>query len=88
MRGVVSKRHLHRKGKAFDLRCEIREGLIEFLRRNHPESLPKVRSVEGDEPKAPRRKSPEGGTIAGSEHEKGDNLQVFIQAKNPTAPSS
>jgi small-conductance mechanosensitive channel len=31
--------------KAFDLRCEVREGLIEFLRRYHPESLPRVRNV-------------------------------------------
>jgi small-conductance mechanosensitive channel len=30
-------------GKAFDLRCEVREGLIEFLCRNYPESLPRVR---------------------------------------------
>jgi small-conductance mechanosensitive channel len=33
-------------GKAFDLRCEVREGLIEFLCRNYPESLPRVRYVE------------------------------------------
>jgi small-conductance mechanosensitive channel len=30
-------------GKAFDLRCEVREGLIEFLCRNYPESLRRVR---------------------------------------------
>jgi hypothetical protein len=30
---------------AFDLRCEVREGLIEFLRCHHPESLPRVRNV-------------------------------------------
>jgi small-conductance mechanosensitive channel len=33
-------------GKAFDLRCEVREGLIEFLCSNYPESLPRVRYVE------------------------------------------
>jgi small-conductance mechanosensitive channel len=59
-------------GKLGDLRCDVREGLIQFLVRNYPESLPKTRNVEGDEPKTPRRKSIEGGTIAGSEHEKGD----------------
>jgi len=32
-------------GKVFDLRCEVREGLIEFLCRNHPESLPRQRNV-------------------------------------------
>lgn len=30
-------------GNAFDLRCNIREGLITFLRKNHPESFPLVR---------------------------------------------
>ena len=29
---------------AWDLRCEIREKLIEFLQRDHPESLPRVRA--------------------------------------------
>jgi small-conductance mechanosensitive channel len=32
-------------GKAFDLRCEVREGLIQFLQRHHLESLPRVRNV-------------------------------------------
>jgi small-conductance mechanosensitive channel len=30
-------------GKAFDLRCEIREKLIEFLQREHPHALPQIR---------------------------------------------
>jgi small-conductance mechanosensitive channel len=59
-------------GKLGDLRCDVREGLIQFLVQNYPESLPKTRNVEGDEPKTPRRKSTEAGTIAGIEHEKGD----------------
>jgi small-conductance mechanosensitive channel len=29
---------------AWDLRCEIREKLIQFLQRDHPESLPRVRA--------------------------------------------
>ena len=32
-------------GKAFDLRCEVREGLIQFLQRHHPEGLPRVRNI-------------------------------------------
>ncbi len=31
-------------GKAFDLRCEIRERLLEFIRQNYPESFPRVRT--------------------------------------------
>jgi len=61
-------------GKTFDLRCEVREGLIEFLRRDYPESLPRVRNVEVDEPSEskPRRgKSADGETVSGQEHERG-----------------
>jgi small-conductance mechanosensitive channel len=31
-------------GANFDLRCEVREGLIDLLRRRHPGSLPRVRA--------------------------------------------
>lgn len=36
-------------GKAFDLRCEVREKLIAFIQQDYPASLPKVRAegVEG-----------------------------------------
>ncbi|MFO7325069.1 MAG: mechanosensitive ion channel [Pseudomonadota bacterium] len=32
-------------GHAWDLRCEVREGLLRFLQREHPESLPRLRVV-------------------------------------------
>ena len=59
-------------GKTFDLRCEVREGLIEFLRRDYPESLPRVRNV--DEPpdeEIRRKKSKDGVAVSGKEHERG-----------------
>src|SRR6202040_190997 len=61
-------------GKLGDLRCDVREGLIQFLVRNYPESLPRSRNVNVDDehPRAPRRKSTDGETVAGSEHERGD----------------
>lgn len=31
-------------GSAFDLRCDVREKLIDFLQRNYPQSLPRVRT--------------------------------------------
>lgn len=31
-------------GQAFDLRCEVREQLIDFLQREHPEALPRERA--------------------------------------------
>jgi small-conductance mechanosensitive channel len=72
-------------GKVFDLRCEVREGLIEFLRREHPESLPKVRNLnieidessEGkyqsgsDQRRKPRAKE-DVDLTSGKEHERGD----------------
>src|SRR5256885_6167163 len=61
-------------GKLGDLRCEVREGLINFLVHNYPESLPKTRNVEGDETSEskPRgRKSADGETVSGQEHERG-----------------
>jgi small-conductance mechanosensitive channel len=58
-------------GKTFDLRCEVREGLIAFLCRNYPESLPKTRNVDVDEPKTPRRKSSDVETVSGQQHERG-----------------
>jgi small-conductance mechanosensitive channel len=32
-------------GNAFDLRCEIREGLIRFLQENYPDAFPRTRAV-------------------------------------------
>jgi hypothetical protein len=31
--------------KAWDLRCEVREKLIEFMKKNHPEHLPRFRAT-------------------------------------------
>lgn len=30
---------------AFDLRCDMREGLVHFIQKNYPESLPKIRAT-------------------------------------------
>ena len=32
-------------GHAFDLRCEVREKLIDFLQKHHPEALPHSRQI-------------------------------------------
>ncbi|MEE4185846.1 MAG: mechanosensitive ion channel domain-containing protein [Gammaproteobacteria bacterium] len=44
LRALVSARD---SGSAWDLRCEVREGLIRFLQRTQPEALPKIRAVDG-----------------------------------------
>jgi small-conductance mechanosensitive channel len=41
-------------GKAFDLRCEVREKLIDFLRRDYPEALPRLRAEFSPLPFTPR----------------------------------
>jgi small-conductance mechanosensitive channel len=34
-------------GRAFDLRCRVREGVLAFVQRRHPEALPRVRAELG-----------------------------------------
>jgi hypothetical protein len=38
-------------GKAWDLRCQVREELVKYLQREYPQSLPRVRAEirQGDE---------------------------------------
>jgi hypothetical protein len=31
--------------RVFDLRCEVREKLVDFLQREHPEALPHTRQI-------------------------------------------
>lgn len=40
---------------AWELRCEVREALLAWLRREHPEALPRTRLVEADSPSRPDR---------------------------------
>ena len=43
-------------GKAWDLRCEIREKLIEYIQRRHPQGLPRLRAeLDGPGVKPPGR---------------------------------
>src|SRR3989440_6411001 len=75
-------------GRVFDLRCEVREGLIEFLCHNHPESLPRQRNVSQppDEGIQHRRKSSEHEITPGAQHERGDKSPgVHPEAKTDGA---
>jgi small-conductance mechanosensitive channel len=59
-------------GKMFDLRCDVREGLIDFLRRHHPESLPRVRNATApSDEEIQWGKSKDGAAASGKEHERG-----------------
>jgi len=60
-------------GKTFDLRCEVREGLIQFLCRYYPECLPRSRNVSVEELSATQRRERKHETaMPGAEHERGD----------------
>ena len=58
-------------GQAFDLRCEVREQLIDFLQQHHPEALPRQRSEVavadgvGGDTSATKRKSVRKAAAAG-----------------------
>jgi small-conductance mechanosensitive channel len=59
-------------GKLGDLRCDVREGLIQFLVRNYPESLPKTRNLDVDNTSETKlRKRKDDATTPGQEHERG-----------------
>ena len=65
-------------GKMGDLRAEVREGLINFLVKNHPDSLPRSRNMSVDDEKiagparTSHRRSAGDEAMPGSEHERGD----------------
>jgi small-conductance mechanosensitive channel len=50
VRAIMSAKNA---GHAFDLRCEVREKMIDFLQREHPEALPMTRQVNLREDGAP-----------------------------------
>ena len=72
----------------FDLRCEVREGLVEFLRSRYPESLPRERIameqlVEEGEPNS-RHASP----VEGKEHERGPSAPGLQKSQPNDSRSS
>ena len=53
-------------GEQFDLRCVIREEMIEFIQRNYPEAFPRTRfAAIGAEPPSARNKEKEGLLLVG-----------------------
>jgi len=46
-------------GRTFDLRCEVREKLIDFIQREYPASLPRMRAVMSESPARDRREAAE-----------------------------
>jgi hypothetical protein len=61
---------------AWDLRCDVREKLIDFIQRQHPESLPRVRL-----PEPPRAA---GGGVADSSPADGGRLDDLVPARSIT----
>ncbi len=52
---------------AFDLRCEIREGVIAYMQREHPQFLPRMRIEDGDAMPPQTAKMPDGMAPSGIE---------------------
>jgi small-conductance mechanosensitive channel len=71
--------------KNFDLRCEVREGLIEFLRSRYPESLPRVRIAWQRLEEAPEPESPHAATVKGKEHQRGPSAPGLEPEKSDGA---
>ncbi|GFE60638.1 mechanosensitive ion channel family protein [Geobacter sp. AOG2] len=64
LRALVSAKN---SGEAWDLRCHVREKLVEFLQREYPDCLPRVRAeVEGLPNGVPR--TPERSLLDGCSH--------------------
>jgi small-conductance mechanosensitive channel len=45
-------------GRNFDLRCKLREGLIDYIGRHHPDALPRVRATLSPDEAGPRGSAP------------------------------
>ncbi|MBA3651352.1 MAG: hypothetical protein H0W66_07725 [Chthoniobacterales bacterium] len=75
-------------GKSFDLRCEVREGLIEFLRNRYPESLPHLRMTlqRFDETAAPPARR-HAEKVEGQEHESGTSAPGLKKPENRDGPA-
>ena len=59
-------------GNSFDLRCEVREGLIEFLRSRYPESLPQMRmTLQRFDETTAGTVADHAAVVEGREHESG-----------------
>ncbi len=67
--------------KSFDLRCQVREGLIEFLRSRFPESLPRVRIATERLQEIATSEKPHTSQVEGQEHERGDAAPGLKSAK-------
>lgn len=70
VRALVSSKDA---GTGFDLRCQIREGLIEFLRSRYPESLPRVRTALTRLDETPAEKPAHAAPVEGQQHERGSS---------------
>lgn len=85
VRLLVSARN---SGDLFDLRCVVRERMIDFLERCHPQALPRLRADIAREERSPRR-SPRPGpatadtTSPGAEDGQGDLARAVAEPPPP-----
>ncbi|CAN5363119.1 hypothetical protein BH20VER3_BH20VER3_09890 [soil metagenome] len=82
VRAVVSSLNA---SKNFDLRCQVREGLIEFLRERYPASLPQVRMTLQRREEASPARPPHPVEDEGNEHERGPSAPGLRSEKEDGA---
>lgn len=76
VRGMVTARDAY---QLWDLRCALREGMVDWLNQHHPEALPTTRLLEAaptpprTEPPAPPSSPAPSGPVAGSDEDAGDD---------------
>ncbi len=68
--------------KNFDLRCQVREGLIDFLRSRYPASLPQVRMTLQRQAEEAPAEPDRAGPGAGKEHERGSSAPGLASEKS------
>jgi small-conductance mechanosensitive channel len=63
-------------GHAFELRCEVREKLVDFLQKHHPEALPHSRQISfsggGDQEQAAKQRAIGRGRAIRRPHRQAD----------------
>lgn len=92
--GLVRVRILvtaHNAGQLWDLRCNVREAMVEWLHDKHAEALPRTRVTMIEQPAAPRRPQAAArheGVFSGSEgaERRGESFTQSMPVQRPREP--
>jgi hypothetical protein len=68
-------------GRAFDLRCEMREGLVDFIQRQFPQALPRMRADVAARPD-------NDDSSRGSAHRNRPDAEAIVQTRRSRASAA